>query len=322
MTDFSVAWPFGNPHLQTLGAALPVFVRPPETARDEALRVPIDGGKLHAFAWWQPARAPAVLLVHGVGGSVSSQYVVRAAKAFFAAGFHTIRMNMRGAGESIADAPSLYHAGIAGDLRVMVDAIAASPQVDGVSVVGFSLGGNCALCFAGQAPNARAVVAISAPLDLATVSRLLNRPLNLPYRAYILRALLREARTFARLHPNRARYTNAQLRRVFSIWDYDDVVVAPMHGFGTAERYYAQASSGQFLPKIQVPTLLIHANDDPLVPGHTVEPFLAERSSAVELAWSARGGHVGWFSGLAEPAWLRTWAIDRAISFLARVGPQ
>jgi predicted alpha/beta-fold hydrolase len=165
-------------------------------------------------------------------------------------------------------------------------------------------------------PLVRAVIAISAPLDLAVVSKLLGRPLNLPYRAYILHSLLAQARTFARLHPQRTPFAPSRLRRVFSIWDYDDVVVAPMHGFGTAERYYAQMSSGQVLPSIEIPTLLIHANDDPLVPGATVEPFLAKRSKAVEIAWSERGGHVGWFSGLGEPQWLRTWAIDRALSFL------
>lgn len=324
---FQVPWPFSSAHLQTLGAALPVHVRPPAEARDEPLRFPLPGGgALHAFGWFHPERRPTVLLVHGVGGSVRSQYMVRAARAFFEAGHQVVRLNLRGAGDSIADAPTLYHAGLTEDLEVACAALAARPDVGPLVAVGFSLGGNCVLRFAaeqrpGQARIA-AAVAISAPVDLATVSRLLNRPLNLPYRAYILRGLLAQARGYLQARPAQADFTESALGQVRTVWAYDDLVVAPMHGFGSAERYYAAVSSGPVLRKVQVPTLMIHADDDPLVPGHTVRPFAAMRGSAVELAFSAQGGHVGWFSGLTRSAWLRTWAIARALEFLDRRLPR
>lgn len=317
--DFQSPWLLSSPHLQTLGAALPLYVRPPADARDETLRIPIEGGSLHAWAWWHPERRPTALLLHGVGGSVRSQYMVRAGKALFAAGYHVVRMDWRGAGESIADAPSLYHAGLTDDPRAVASYLRGRPEVEHVVGVGFSLGGGCMLNLAASAKGLlHATVAVSAPLDLATVSRLINKPLNLPYRAYILRSLLRQARDFARLHPQRTGFDPAKLKDVRTIWAYDDLVVAPMHGFGDAERYYAQVSAGRALPRVEVPTLMIHAEDDPLVPGHTVRPFHGERSGLVELALSKRGGHVGWFSHLGERAWLRTWAMERALAFLAR----
>ena len=319
MPDFVAPRLFGNPHLQTLGAALPLYVRPPGEARDEPLRIPIPGGgALHAWAWWHTGTRPTALLVHGVGGSVSSRYMVRAGKAFFAAGYHVVRLDLRGAGESIADAPLLYHAGLTEDLQLAARAIAPRPEVDWIAVVGFSLGGNVSLRFAAEpAPDkVRAVVAISAPLDLAATSHWVNRPLNLPYRAYILRGLMRQARDFAKLKPRRAHYRLSALAKVRTVWEYDDLVIAPMHGFGTAERYYAEMSAKTVLDRIALPSLLVHAADDPLVPGRTVEPHLAARAPALEIAWSARGGHVGWFSGLGERGWVHTWAMERALEFL------
>jgi predicted alpha/beta-fold hydrolase len=320
---FAARWPFSSPHLQTLGAALPVHVRVPDSARDEPLRFALPGnGALHASGWFHSQRRSLVLLVHGVGGSVRSQYMVRAAKAFYAAGHHVVRLNLRGAGDSIADAPTLYHAGLTEDLAVACAALAARADVGALAAVGFSLGGNCVLRFASEQdaahPLLRAAIAISAPVDLAAVSLHLNRPLNLPYRAYILRGLLTQGRAYLALRPQSARYTAKELARVRTIWAYDDLVVAPMHGLGTAARYYAQMSAGSVLRGIHVPTLMIHAEDDPLVPGRTVGPFAELAGSAVELAFSAQGGHVGWFSGLGESAWLRTWAVDRALEFLGR----
>ena len=323
MTAFSPPWLLRSPHVQTLGAALPLHLGVPLGVRAQALRVPIDGGALHASAGWQHGARPAVILVHGVGGSIDSHYVVRAARAFHGAGFHVVRLNQRGAGSSLGHVPSLYHAGLTADLRAAARFVGAMDGVQSVALVGFSLGGNCALKLAAE-PDAssclRAVVSISAPLDLAATCRLLNRPLRRPYERYVLRALLAQARAFAAHHPARPGFDVARLARVKSLWDYDDAVVAPMHGLGTAAQYYAQMSAGPALPNIGVPTLLVHASDDPMVPGSTVEPFLPRRSRAVELAWSARGGHVGWFGGLAPSDWTRTWAVDRALEFLARSG--
>lgn len=321
--DFSAPWFLGNPHLQTFGAAAPLHLKPPAGARETLLRVPIpEGGVLHAVAWFRagPARC-CVLLVHGVGGSSDSRYLVRAAKAFFAEGWNVVRLNLRGAGDSMWEAHQLYHAGLCADLHLACAALSARPEVAWLSVVGFSLGGNCALRFSAEASQGadarvRAVVSVSAPLDLSAVSTLFERTKNLPYRFYILGALVRRARAFARAHPDRVRYEAAKLLRVRTMRGFDDLVIAPMHGFDGAEDYYAKASSGQVLPSLRVPTLLVHAEDDPLVPGETVRPFLRHANGNLEVAWSRRGGHVGWLTGLDEQAWLRTWAVERAMRFL------
>jgi len=311
-----------NKHVQTLGAALPLWTR--SEVSFESLRIPLPGtgGQLHASAAWHPhGERTAVVLVHGVGGSSESNYVVRAALALYGAGFHVIRLNLRGAGKSIPDVTALYHAGLVEDPSAALAYVATRKDVRDVALLGFSLGGNVSLRLAGElgrhAPSyLRAVASVSAPLDLVETSRALERLRTLPYRAYVLRAIVRQGREFARTHPSRATYDSAALLRLRTVRAYDEAVVAPMHGFCDAHDYYVNASCGPGLADIEVPTLIVHAADDPMVPEDSVRPWLRNASSSVRVAWSERGGHVGWFSGVRESAWVRTWAVERVIEFL------
>jgi predicted alpha/beta-fold hydrolase len=315
----------GNAHVQTIGASLPFFARAANGMGAEAVRIPLpQGGALHASAHWHAhGDRTAVVLVHGVGGSIEATYMRRAAIAFFRAGFHVLRVNLRGAGESIPDAPLLYHAGLTEDPSVALGFAARRPRVSDVALVGFSLGGNVSLRLAwtwGASPPryVRGVASISAPLDLVETSRALERLRALPYRAYVLRKLIGQGREFARVHPDRANYDPASLLRLRSIRAYDEAVVAPMHGFSDAHDYYVNTSSGPGLADVTVPTLVIHAEDDPMVPEDSVRKWLRDAAPAVETAWSRRGGHVGWFAGVGEEAWVNTWAVSRVVDFLRR----
>jgi predicted alpha/beta-fold hydrolase len=319
-----------SPHVQSLFNALPVHASPRMFADVDArpLRIAIPSqsnlpaGALHATAWWHAeGNRTAAILVHGVGGSSESRYMVRAAVALYRAGFHVVRLNLRGAGDSIPDAPLLYHAGLVDDPRLAALAVGAMPRVDGVALVGFSLGGNVVLRLAGEwkarFPSVvRAVAAVSAPMDLVQVSRAIERKRSLPYRAYILRALVRQGTDFAAAHPARAHYDVSALPHLRTIRAYDEAVVAPMHDFASAQDYYARTSCGTVLPDVRIPTLVVHADDDPVVPGESVTPWLRDASPAVKVAWSARGGHVGWFGGLGEGAWVNTWAMNRVVEHL------
>jgi predicted alpha/beta-fold hydrolase len=313
-------------HLQTLGAALP-FWAPPRSFRPtnaELVRIPLRcGGALHAHAWWQAGdrRRGAAILIHGVGGSSDSRYVVRAAVSLHRAGWHVVRLDLRGAGDSIADAPELYHAALTEDLRVALDHIGKNARVDGVALVGLSLGGHVVVRLAGELGDAdpgvlRAAVAISAPLDLTEVTRAIERLRCLPYHTYVLQNLVRQGEAFARAHPQRTRYDARSLKRLRTIRAFDQEVIAPMHGFASAEDYYVRASAGPFVERIRVPTLLVHAEDDPMVPVHTMRAWLRAAPAALEQAWSRRGGHVGWFAGMNESSWVDTWAMDRTRRFL------
>ncbi len=320
-----------NAHVQTLGAALPLWAPPRgfSPARDEQLFFPLDAhgegfGLVGRGAFHAGGPRRTALLVHGVGGDVDSQYMRRAAVALYRAGMHVVRLNLRGAGEGIRTAPSLYHAALTADLDLVVRELLADPRVSSLLLVGFSLGGNASLFLAGtwgDAPprGVDGVVAISPPLDLTLTSRALERLRSFPYARYVLRGLVDEAKTFAELRPERARYDATKLARLKTVRAYDELVVAPMHGFPDAATYYQKASSGPWLGKIVVPTLLVHAADDPMVPEETMRAWLGTRSDAVELAWSERGGHVGWFGGVDEGHFIDTWPMKRTIAFVERL---
>ena len=162
----------------------------------------------------------------------------------------------------------------------------------------------------------KAICTLSAPLDLDATSRRLEELKNLPYRMYILRALVTQGELFAQLHPELTRYEPRSLRRLTSIREYDRRVIVPMHGFASVEDYYGRSSSGPYLHAIEIPTLMLHAEDDPMVPLETLGAA-EDASPHVSFVTSARGGHVGWFGGMGEKLWGDTWAIDRVGEFVS-----
>ncbi len=321
-----------NRHLQTLGAALPLHARraltPPGTVDERVLFTMDDGDEIVGRAWWHEGPEPraTALVIHGVGGTSESAYVVRAARALHRVGMHVVRISLRGAGEGLQTARSMYHAGMSQDPRRVVEHLARDPRVASIGVLGFSLGGNVTLKLAGEWGAAvaecpsklAAVAAVSAPLDLVAVSKVLERIRTLPYRAWVLKGLIGQAVEFARAHPKDVKFDPKLLWRVRNIREYDEIVVVPTHGFRDANDYYARSSSGPYLHAVRVPTLLVHAEDDPMVPGATVKPFLGVLPPCAEVAWSESGGHVGWYAGLDEDRWVDTWAMKSVRRFFER----
>lgn len=323
-----------NPHVQTIGAAVPLFSPPRRHfVREEGdLRIVLDDVKLprprrvpyalHARAWWSRPGAAAVVIVHGIAGSKNSHCCMRAAVAVHRAGYHAIRLDMRGAGDSVVDAPSLYHAGLTVDLDRVVRHLATDPRVSGVFVLGFSGGGSQALKLAGEwadrpPPGILGIASVSAPLDYTRVAARMDTFACLPYRFHVLRGLLDRARAFALHHPDRAQYRARDLERIKRFRDYDAEIIVPMHELSDVDSYYRAASSGRWLDKVSVPTVVLHAEDDPMVPIDTVRPWLADASSAVRAKLSEHGGHIGWLAGLDETSWINGWATSKALEFFA-----
>ena len=248
-----------------------------------------------------------VVVVHGLGGSASSSYAVRAARAAVAAGLACLRLNLRGADLSGED---YYHAGLTPDLTAAV----ASRELagyDSILVLGFSLGGHLALRWAaegatGAGGRARGVAAVCAPLDLAAGGRLMDRPEFWIYRRYLFASLIEIYRAVARRRPVPIPVGEAAVIRRFREWDTR--VVAARHGFRDADDYYARASVAPLLDRIAVPALLVEAEGDPMVPESTVRPVLDRcvdgRRFPLEVSL-VTGGHIafprGTDLGLGEP---------------------
>src|SRR6266851_3377296 len=210
-----------------------------------------------------PAR-PLVVLIHGLSGCEQSHYMVKTAAHLLALGFIVLRLNLRGAGASRPHCRFQYYAGRSGDFA---DVLAALP---------FEL--------------IKGAIAVSAPLDLAGTARRMMWRRNSLYQRYLLRHMRAES-----LGPG-AEVTAAERAAIIgarSIWEFDHRFSAPRNGFAGAEDYYERNAASHFLDGIAVPTLVIHALDDPWIPPEPYLGYAWRRNPSLIPLLPPRGGHVG-----------------------------
>lgn len=316
---FTPPWTLRNGHVQTLTAALHAGGW---GSGRQTLRWEIDAhNALISYGMFQSETpAKTIVLLHGVGGSTQSAYLVRAARYFYAMGYHVIGINLRGSGDSAGQCRDLYHAGLTDDLRHVLDLLNNDPRIGSIAVVGFSLGGHMTLAYLSQIktnvpPKLVAAATVSAPFDLAPTCTGIDRASRLVYRQHVLRGLKRNADVLLRKYPTRLALKRRALAQLQRVWDYDDAVIAPMHGFNSAQHYYDSVSCGPALRYIALPTLSIHAEDDPMVDIATLRPFRDSAASCIEFDWQQRGGHVG-FTHSVIASQNDNWALQRIATFL------
>ena len=304
-----------NGHLQTLLAyATPRRLTRVTTNSTARIFGVAPGVKLLGYCSFQerPASHPTVLILHGLEGSSESQYMKGTAEKCLAAGCNVIRLNMRNCGGTGHLSSLIYHAGLTDDVREIVRQLIRDDGLPEIFIAGFSLGGNMALKLAGEygtapPPELRGIVAVSPSIDLAACADAIELKSNLIYHLSFIRSLRMTLRNKARLFPDR--YDAALLNGVWTIRRFDDLYTAPHSGFRDSAEYYEKASAARFIPQITLPTLIIHAKDDPFIPFAPFQRADIESNRNVKLLATDRGGHVGF---IADRAFFRR-------SFLGRV---
>lgn len=269
-------------------------------------------------ASWQPGPRedrPALVLIHGLGAWDGATYCLATALLAWQRGWHVVRMNMRGAGDGMGICPRLYNAGLDGDLVAVLTQLARC--VPRLAVTGFSLGGNLALLALGRSgsrvPDAlQGVAAVSPPLDLAACAGALERPGNRPYQWYFMRNLRRAYRERQAARPGL--YEAGRERGLKTVREYDEVITAHYGGYRDATDYYTRSSAGPHLASIERPTLVLAAQDDPMVPAESVTRWALPASGSVRREITPTGGHVGFVAPTAAPG--RFWAAERVLEFL------
>lgn len=250
-----------------------------------------------------PRQRPLVMLVHGVTGSEQSPYITSTAAYLLELGFPVVRLNLRGAGPSRSLCRLQYHAGQTADIG---DAIASLPKqltAGGIVAVGYSLGANLVLKFLGECgPDAPvlAAAAVSAPLDLVATAEQLRRRRNFVYHRHLLHHMRHDtlaAGTALTVAERRA------VEAARSLWQFDNDFTAPRNGYAGAEDYYVRNSCGAFLGRIAVPTLMIHALDDPLVPAAPYGSYAWDGNRNLVPLLTRYGGHVGFAGQDSRVAW-------------------
>lgn len=316
MPPFEPRFPWWTGDLQTLANR---FRRPPRLAphRSERLSLKLEDGDTLLASLDRPEkpvpRRPLVVLVHGLTGSEDSHYMLSQARLLLDQGFHVLRLNLRGAGPSRTTCGGQYYAGRSQDFRAALRLIPAELKRSGVAAVSYSLGGAMLLKYLGEEGTAAplvAAVSISAPIDLSAVCSNMLRPRNSVYHFYLLRQMKREATAEGAALTREER---SAIQNAMTIWDYDEVFIAPRHRFGGAEDYYERCKPLRFMPGIRVPTLIIASRDDPWIPGELYARYGWWKNLALKPLLHERGGHVGFHSADSDVPW-----TDRAVArFLA-----
>jgi hypothetical protein len=259
---------------------------------------------------------PILLILHGLAASSTAPYVRRLTQAALTAGYDVVRPNVRNCGDTEHLSPTLYHSGLTADLRAIVDELAPAP----LFIVGFSMGGNIALKLAGEwgrdpPTHVRGICGISVPIRLGECSRRIGQPRNRIYERRFLRMLRRTFRKKQQLMPEY--YSSFSVDRIRSIYEFDEHITSPAFGFSGADDYYEKCSAAAFLPRVRVPSLLIHAADDPFIPVETYDDPVFEQNPYVRLLATKYGGHVAFLSR-SQP---RFWAEEQALVFFAELKP-
>jgi uncharacterized protein len=293
---------FRNPHVQTIASHY--WPRPPASGAAITRRYfETEPGVQVLVESQRPAGEcrGEIVMLHGLEGSGEAGYMRGLAGAAVRAGFAAHRFHMRTCGGTERLCNTLYHAGLTGDLAVVLRQLLREGQ-GAAFLVGFSLGGNVVLKLAGEmGEDARGIIAgvcgVSTPLDLAACAARLSAPENWIYERRFVR--LMRARLLAT-----GRYAPADLRGLRTVMAIDDRITAPSFGFGTAANYYRTQSAIQYLAGIRVPTLLIQAEDDPLVPFAIFRSPAVRANPRVELLATKHGGHLGFLGRGSHRFWL------------------
>jgi hypothetical protein len=276
-------------HLQTIWPAL-ALARPQVVYRRERWDTP-DADFIDVdFVDGAPGQ-PLVVLFHGLEGSSNSHYARALMATLAKRGWSGAIPHFRGCSGELNRAPRFYHSGDAAEVDWIMQRLRLRAKGK-LYACGVSLGGNALLRWLGEAQHQAdfvdAACAVSAPLDLARGGAALSSGLNMGYTRMFLKSL--KPKCLAKLDQFPGLFERSALLNARDLYQFDNVVTAPLHGYRDTNDYWDRASAKHVLADISVPTLVLNARNDPFLPGIYL-PRLA--SASVTLEYPQHGGHVG-----------------------------
>ena len=244
-------------------------------------------------------RTPLVILFHGLEGSSNSHYALALMHAVTAIGWGGVVVHFRGCSGEANRLPRAYHSGDSEEIDWVLQRLKQHHPERPLFATGVSLGGNALLKWLGERESSAALylcaaAAVSAPLDLSACGHNLGRGFNRVYTRHFLQTLKPSAAAKLKRFPGL--FDERRLREAVTVYEFDDVVTGPLHGFAGADDYWRRASSKPWLFAIRLPTLVLNAQNDPFLPPSAL-PDPDQVSSDVTLEFPRTGGHAGFVSG-------------------------
>jgi len=318
-SQYTAPWWLPGAHIQSISPRLLRRVEKPAYTR-RRIETP-DNDFLDLDLAHNPSGDGKLLILsHGLEGHSDREYIWGMAGAFFREGWSTLAWNFRSCGQALNRQSRLYHCADLDDIRTVI-AFALAQGYTRLLLSGFSMGGNITLRYlgvlAGNLPKeVLGGFAFSVPCDLASCSRKIGKGFNKIYSLIFLKSLKKKVRQKSAAFPEL--YATAKLRDIKTLRDFDNTYTAPVHGFLSAEDYYAKASCVSVLERIDRPTLLVNALNDPLL-GPECFPYAAARENAfLYFETPGEGGHVGFASKSARSRDFTGslyWSEKRAVEF-------
>lgn len=321
-STFRAPWFARNPHIQTLWGK---FVAPesPVVAHRETWQTPDGDEVVVVRANPDLTDAPRFVLFHGLEGTERSHYVPSLFRAVGQRGWAADMLLWRSCGGVNNRAARFYHSGETDDASWFLHRLAELYPSAPLIACGVSLGGNVLTKLIGDASlplpaNLRAAAAVSVPFDLERGSRHISLGVTSMYEKWFLRSLRVKALEKASRYPEQFPRPEI-IARIRTLWEFDDLITGPLHGFDGATDYYTRSSAKHFVETARIPLLLLSAADDPFLP-HDVLDEVRQRALANALVFTEfvpHGGHVGFITG-ESPRRSRSYLSERIPAFLSQ----
>ena len=316
--NFTPAFGLSNRHIQTLYSK---FFRKDISLNLENGIFNLSDGDFIEYSWCNKPTSPntpIVLLLHGLEGSVNSPYIRGMMKTFEIHNISSVIMHFRGCGIEDNLFAKSYHSGQISDVQEFIQYIKNTYPKNDLCAVGYSMGGNILLkllaSYKHNSPIKKAI-SVSAPLLLDNSLKTINKGFSKIYQSYLLNNLKIHLKKKYKKHDIQKliNFKEENIKNIKSIWEFDDIYTSKIHGFETAQNYYNISSSKQYLKDITIPTLLIHALDDPFMTKEIL-PNNEDLPKNIQLQVSKNGGHVGFISGsIFNPTF---WLEEKIITYI------
>ncbi len=303
----------GGKHAQTI---IPSLFRKVTGIHYLRERISTDDGDFLDLDWSRVDSSKLLILSHGLEGSSRQAYVLGMVKEFNARGWDAMGWNFRSCGGELNHSARLYHGGCTDDLEAVVNHACKTKKYKQICLIGFSLGGSITLKYlADYKPDLpkqlKRVMAISTPCDLYACARNLSTGLNRIYLNRFLETLKSKIMLKAKLNPGL--YSGINFNKIHDFIDFDNQVTAPLSGYKDAIHYYTECSSKYSIPKIEIPTLIVNAFNDPFLHPSCFPIEQCQKSKQVFFEGPSDGGHLGFIKNKIIGMY---WTEERAIRFL------
>ena len=308
---------FKNAHISSIYAAT---LRKVDFSFNTKNRIELSDGDFLDLerSFYSPKNEKIIILLHGLAGNANRPYMLGMAKHFQKEGWDVASMNFRSCSGEMNRLYRSYHAGATEDLEAVINHLQSENKYKEIALVGFSLGGNLMLKYLGEKNNIpseiKSAVAVSTPCDLGASLKELNKTHNFLYSKRFIKNLKKELQLRQTHFPSEI--SKKEITQCNSLLAIDELYTSRAHGFKDASEYYKKCSCIGFLPNIQIPTLLLNAQNDTFLSPNSYPVAIAKKSAFLHLEIPKYGGHVGFFQR-KKPYYHE----ERALKFITQRSP-